>query len=90
MKARARIVFLCTQVAAVILVVPNQFVPDRLSVLGYLLLLPGLVAVYGVVGNRFQGAKWDALFIFLTIALNAAVWQVIALGIRSVKKRIRN
>lgn len=87
MKRRGWIVFLCTQAAAVAAMVPSHIVPDRFSILGYLLLLPGLAAVFGVVGNRLQGSMWDALFILLAIVFNAGAWQGVALGVRALGQR---
>ena len=89
MKLRTWILFACTQATATT-AIASHFVPDRVAVLGYLLLLPGLAAVFGVVGNNFQGPKWDAVFILLAIGVNAAVWQGIALGIRRIKNRNKN
>src|SRR5690242_7072782 len=81
MHIRAILIFACIQIAGV---VAMHLGPDWSLVLGVALLLPG-TGLYIFTGIHKLMLIGDIRLALMTIIINAAVWQCIALAVRKQK-----
>jgi len=77
-------IFLCIQIAGILAM---HLGPDWSLVLGVALLLPGLPGLYLSFGIHRLILIGDVRLGLAAVAINAAVWEDIAIVVRQLKKR---
>jgi hypothetical protein len=83
MKPKTWLIFLCIQIAGFLAI---HLGSDWSLVLGVGLLLPGLPGLYLFSGIHRLILIGDVRLALLAVAINAAVWQSIAVFARKLKK----